>query len=95
MMCFQYVSTVGMEPESANLCFWCSVVSISAVYRMSNNVHELTFPQDEIAEFLGGILSQSPSSNMDSNDIDVDLKRRRKRKLPREDLVCIHPECLV
>ena len=44
--------------------------------------------KDEVAEFLGGILSQSSGASMDT-DTDADVKRRRKRKVPREEIVSI------
>ena len=37
--------------------------------------------QDEIGEFLGGILSQTVSLSNDGTDIDGDVKKRRKRKV--------------
>ncbi len=39
--------------------------------------------KDELAEFLGGILSQSVNSSMDGGD-ELDIKRKRKRKVSRD-----------
>ena len=39
---------------------------------------------EELAEFLGGILSQSASGIGDGMDIEMDAKKRKKRKFSQE-----------
>ena len=39
---------------------------------------------EELADFLGGILSQSASGISDGMDIEMDAKKRKKRKFSQE-----------
>ena len=50
-------------------------------------------PQDHVADFLGGVLSQSDLLNSDNSEVsdEVELKKKKQRKVPHSPLlqICI------